>query len=92
MKLIGLALKSAYLAANRQPDTGNIYHSQIHECGNWETEHYNSVLEVMRPAVSFLGIHQSEPDIYIVFSPALHLQCKTAHILIMSKKEDYSLL
>jgi hypothetical protein len=26
--------------------------------------------------VSFLGIRQSEPDIYIGFSPALHLQCK----------------
>jgi hypothetical protein len=26
-------------------------------------------------AVSFLGIHKSEPDIYIGFSLALHLQC-----------------
>ncbi len=25
--------------------------------------------------VSFLGIHKWEPDIYIGFSPALHLQC-----------------
>ncbi len=49
--------------------------SQIHECGNWETEHYNSVLEITRPcAVSFLGIHKSEPDICFRFSPALHLQ------------------
>ncbi len=23
--------------------------SRIHQCGNWETEHYNSVLEIMRP-------------------------------------------
>jgi hypothetical protein len=23
--------------------------SQIHECENWETEHYNSVLEITRP-------------------------------------------
>jgi hypothetical protein len=30
------------------------------------------------PAVSFLGIHKSEPDIYIGFSPALHLQCNAA--------------
>jgi hypothetical protein len=37
-----------------------------------ETEHYNSVLEI---TVVFLGIHIWEPDIYIVFSPALHLQC-----------------
>jgi hypothetical protein len=26
-----------------------INRSQIHECGNWETEHYNSVLEITRP-------------------------------------------
>ncbi len=24
-------------------------HSQIHDCWNWETEHYNSVLEITRP-------------------------------------------
>jgi hypothetical protein len=39
---------------------------------HWETEHYNSVLE---RTVSFLGIHKWEPDIYIGFSTALHLQC-----------------
>ncbi len=39
---------------------------------NWETEHYYSVLEI---TVSFLGIHKWELDIYIGFSPALHLQC-----------------
>jgi hypothetical protein len=37
---------------------------------NRETEHYNSVLEV----ISFLGIHKWEPGIYTGFSPALHLQ------------------
>ncbi len=46
--------------------------SQIFEGRNWETEHYNCVLEIR---VSFLRIHKSEPDIYIGFSPALHLQC-----------------
>ncbi len=39
---------------------------------NWDTEHYNSVLEII---VSFLGIHKWEPAIYIGFSPSLHLQC-----------------
>jgi hypothetical protein len=39
---------------------------------NWETEHYNSVLEIN---VLFLGIFTWEPDIYIGFSSALHLQC-----------------
>ncbi len=37
-----------------------------------ETERYNSVLEI---TVSFLGIHNWEPDIFIRFSAALHLQC-----------------
>jgi hypothetical protein len=32
---------------------------------NWETEHYNSVLEI---TVLFLGIHKWDPDIYIAFS------------------------
>jgi hypothetical protein len=41
--------------------------SQIFGCRNWETEHYNSVLE---RTVSFLGIHKWEPDIYI------HLKCR----------------
>ncbi len=45
---------------------------QIYECRNWETEHYNSVLEI---TVLFLGIHKWKPDISIGFSPALHLQC-----------------
>ncbi len=36
------------LQKNRQTDPGNIgiNLSQIHECRNWETEHYNSVLEI----------------------------------------------
>jgi hypothetical protein len=36
---------------NRQTDLGSweyINRSQIHECENWETEHYNSVLEIRR--------------------------------------------
>jgi hypothetical protein len=46
--------------------------SQIYERRNWETENYNSVLEI---TVSHLGIHKWEPDIDIGFSPAIHLQC-----------------
>ncbi len=41
--------------------------SQIYECRNWETEHYNSVLEI---TVSFLGIHYWEPDIYLYWTLA----------------------
>ncbi|MFN9901666.1 MAG: hypothetical protein ACK55Z_23360, partial [bacterium] len=47
--------------------------SQRYECRNWETGHYNSVLEI---TVSFLGIHKWESDIYIRFSSAIHLQCR----------------
>jgi hypothetical protein len=45
--------------------------SHIYECRNWETEHYNSVFEI---TVTYT-IHKWELDIYIGFSPALHLQC-----------------
>ncbi len=31
------------------------------------TVHYNFILEKRGRAVSFLGIHKSEPDIYIIF-------------------------
>ncbi len=65
---------STYFPAAEQADRSWKYKnlSQIYECRNWETEHYNSVLEI---TVSFLGIDRREPDIYIGFSPALHLQC-----------------
>jgi hypothetical protein len=56
-----------FLQQNRQTDPENIHInlSQIYECRNWETEHYNSVLEI---TVLFLGIHKWEPAIYIAFS------------------------
>ncbi len=75
MKLCGLVLhfyihvsvSDLYIPADRSCEYMN--RSQIHECGNWETEHYNSVLKIMWPwEVSFLGIHKSEPDTYIGFS------------------------
>ncbi len=56
--------------------------SQIYECRNWETEHYNSVL---KRTVSFLEIHQWELDIYIGFSPALHLQCDAKEKMVICK-------
>ncbi len=66
--------QSTYFPAAEQLDRSWKYInlSQIYECRNWETEHFNYVLEI---TVSFLGIHKWEPDIYIGFSPALHLQC-----------------
>ncbi len=67
------------LQQSRQTDPGNIsICSQIHECGNWEAEHYNSVSGNNETAVSFLGIHNRNQT-YIRFSPALHLQC--THLL-----------
>jgi len=51
-----------------------------------EREHYYSVLEI---TVSFLGIHKRDPDIYIGFSPALHLQCGTnAYFLCTGARSD----
>jgi hypothetical protein len=63
-----------FLQQNRQTNPGNIYKSltDIWVYKNWTTEHYNSVFEI---TVSFLEIHKWEPNIYIGFSPALHLQC-----------------
>jgi hypothetical protein len=62
------------LQQNRQIDLGILCKSltDMYECRNWETEHYNSVLDL---TVSFLGVHKWEPDIYIGLSLALHLQC-----------------
>ncbi len=58
--------RSTYFPAAEKADRSWKYInlSQIYECRNWETEHYNSVLEI---SVSFLGIHRWEPDIYIGF-------------------------
>jgi hypothetical protein len=41
---------SVYLAAAKYADQSWEYvnFSQIDECGNWKTEHYNSVLEITR--------------------------------------------
>ncbi len=61
------------LQQNRQTNPfAYINLSQIYECRNWKTEHYNFVLQI---TVSFLGIHKWKPDFYIGFSSALHLQC-----------------
>jgi hypothetical protein len=42
---------SASLAAEKYTEQSSEYinHSQIFECENWETEHYNSVLEITEP-------------------------------------------
>ncbi len=66
--------RSTYFPAAEQVDRSWKYInlSQINECRNWETKQYNSVLGI---TFSFLGIHKWEPDIYIGFSPARHLQC-----------------
>ncbi len=67
---------SKYFPAAEQTDISWKYInlSQIYQCRNWETEHYNSFSEI---TVSFLGKHKREPDFtYIGFSPALLLQCR----------------
>ena len=59
----------------------------------WETGHYNYVLEI---TVSFLGMQKWEPDIYIGFSSALHLQCSWpmlfSHIKLAGKGLGYTQL
>ncbi len=57
------------------PSWKYIHLSQIDECRNWETDHKNSVLEITRLNSFSSGRHKWAPDIYIGFSPALHLQC-----------------
>jgi hypothetical protein len=45
---------------------------------NVEIERQNFIILFWKKrgcAVSLLGKHESEPNIYIGFSPALHLQC-----------------
>ncbi len=69
-----------WLQQNRKTDPRNIsiaHKFTTHECGTWETEHYNSVLEITRSRSFISGLHKSEPDIYIGFSPTLHVQCYT---------------
>jgi hypothetical protein len=53
---------SSYFSAAEYADQSWKYNnlSQIYECRDWETEHYNSVLEIK---VLFLGIDKWEPDI-----------------------------
>ncbi len=67
-----------------RPKAGYVNLSQIYECRNWETEHYNSVLE---RKVSFLVIHQWKLDIYVGFSPALHLQCAAKEKMVICVRE-----
>ncbi len=55
--------------------------SQIYECRNWKTEHYNSVLEIRRAAQfhfwEYINGNQT-CILYIGFPPAHHLQCMAA--------------
>jgi hypothetical protein len=47
-----------WLQQNKQTDPGNIYNCSQKLCGNWETEHYNYVLEITRPC-SFISGNSS---------------------------------
>jgi hypothetical protein len=67
---IGLPI---WLQQNRKTNSGNIKIS--HRYMNVEIGRQNITILVLKLwgwAVSFLGIHKSEPDIYIGFSPALY--------------------
>ncbi len=73
--ILGIGLH-IWLWQNSRLILGILYinRSQINESRKWETKYYNSILKYRGHAVSFLGIHKSETDIYIGFPPALHLQ------------------
>ncbi len=43
-----------------RPILGNINRSQIYECGNWETEHYNYVREITRPCSFYEYINRNQ--------------------------------
>ncbi len=59
-----------------QTNPGNICIncSQILECGNWEKEHYNSVLEIRRPVCFISGNISVEPKHLYCILTALHFQ------------------
>ncbi len=61
--------------------------SQIYEYRNWETDHYNSVLEIKRlhSLISGNTYMGTQPDIYIEFSPALHSQCGSCNICVTKR-------
>ncbi len=45
-----------------------INRSQIHECENWETEHYNSVLEITRLRSFISGEYINRNQTFILVS------------------------
>ncbi len=64
-----------FLHQNRQTNPANILKIS-HRYMSVGTGRQNIIMySVLEITVSFLGIHKWEPDIYIGFSPALHLQC-----------------
>jgi hypothetical protein len=77
---IGLPI---WLQKNGQTDTGNIHLLQIYPCGSWETELYNSVLEI---TIQFHFWNKSEPDILTSHSSAVQslinrhkFHCRSGH-------------
>ena len=52
---------------------------------NAEIGRQNIIILFGKNTVSFLGIHRSEPDIYIGFSQALHLQCRNKGEIALSR-------
>jgi hypothetical protein len=68
------------LLQDRKTDPGkNINLSQIYEC--WIGTGRLNIIILFEITVSFLGIRKWEPDIFIGFSLALHLQCSTRKLV-----------
>jgi hypothetical protein len=62
-----------------------IYKSLTDECRNWETEHYNSILEI---TVAFLGIHKWQPDIYCILDSHWPFICSVHHAGVRTAADD----
>ncbi len=67
-----------WLQQNRQTDPWKYINlSQIYECRNWETEHYNSVLEIKEAAQFHFWEYKNGKTrhLYWILTGPSHLQC-----------------
>jgi hypothetical protein len=56
-----------------------INRSQIHECGNWETEHYNSVLEITRSSFIWEYVNMNQ-TFFISFAAVFRIRIHRIHM------------
>ncbi len=78
---------STYVAAAKQADRSRKYInlSQIHECRNWETDHYNSVLERTTQAAQFYFWEYINRNQTLIMDSHLPFICSTFPV----RKQDF---